>query len=69
MRGMREERIVPVYVITGFLESGKTRLIQSMFTDEGFSQGQKTLILCCEDGMEEYEEADLKANNAELVML
>lgn len=46
---------IPVYLITGFLESGKTTLINSMLQDEEFSRGQKTLIVCCEEGMEEYD--------------
>ncbi|MDO4484412.1 MAG: GTP-binding protein [Clostridia bacterium] len=53
---MREQQIIPVYVITGFLESGKTTLIQSMIEDTGFSRGQKTLILRCEDGEVEYDD-------------
>lgn len=30
---------VPVYIITGFLESGKTRFITEMLEDDGFSEG------------------------------
>ncbi len=52
---MSEQEFTPVYLITGFLESGKTQLINSMLADEGFSHGQKTLIICCEEGIEEYE--------------
>ena len=47
---MREQEFIPVYMLTGFLESGKTTMIRSMLSDEGFSDGQKTLILSCEDG-------------------
>ena len=51
-----QQQFVAVYLITGFLESGKTTLINSMLQDEDFSRGQKTLIICCEEGMEEYDE-------------
>ncbi len=63
---MREQTIIPVYMLTGFLESGKTTMIRSMLSDEGFSDGQKTLILSCEDGMEELEEDELRKYNAVL---
>ena len=51
----REEEFIPVYLVTGFLESGKTTLIHSMLEDQDFSRGQKTLVLCCEEGIEEYD--------------
>ena len=51
-----QQDFVAVYLITGFLESGKTTLINSMLQDEQFSRGQRTLIICCEEGMEEYDE-------------
>lgn len=53
---MSNQQFIPVYLITGFLESGKTSLINSMLQDRDFSRGQKTLIICCEEGMEEYDE-------------
>ena len=43
---MRDPEVnVPVYIVTGFLESGKTRFINEMLGDEGFSEGERTLIL------------------------
>ena len=65
----KRETFVPVYLVTGFLESGKTSLIHNMLSDEGFSRGQRTMILCCEEGIEEYDEALLKKGNATVVML
>lgn len=59
---------IPVYVITGFLESGKTTFMQETLQDPGFSSGrEKTLLLACEEGMEEYEEAILKEFHTTLV--
>lgn len=46
---------IPVYLFTGFLESGKTKFIQETMEDERFNNGEKTLILVCEQGVEEYE--------------
>lgn len=40
---------IPVYLICGFLDSGKTTFINSIFED-GFAQQDKTLFIQCEDG-------------------
>lgn len=45
---------LPVYLFVGFLESGKTRFIQETFEDSNFDSGDKTLLLVCEEGEEEY---------------
>ena len=60
---------IPVYIVTGFLGAGKTRFITDMLTDEGFSEGERTLLLCCEEGEEEYDPETLKKGNATLVTL
>ena len=41
---------IPVYLITGFLESGKTTFINETISDPEFSQGERTLLICCEEG-------------------
>ncbi len=46
---------IPVYLFLGFLESGKTKFIQETFEDERFDSGEKTLLLICEEGEEEYD--------------
>ncbi len=56
----------PIYLITGFLESGKTSLIKSMLEDESFSSGERTLIIQCEEGIEELDKALLRKANAVL---
>lgn len=58
---------VPVYLFTGFLESGKTTLISNTLLDEGFNDGEKTLLIRCEEGIEEYEERMLKQTRTTLV--
>ena len=57
----------PVYIVTGFLESGKTRFISEMLADDGFTEGERTLLLCCEEGEEEYDPKLLKRSNTVLV--
>ena len=46
---------IPVYLFTGFLESGKTKFIQETLEDERFNAGENTLILLCEEGEEEFD--------------
>jgi G3E family GTPase len=45
---------VPVYLFTGFLEAGKTKFIQETLEDKRFCNGERTLLLVCEEGEEEY---------------
>lgn len=59
----------PVYIVTGFLESGKTKFMTEMISDEGFSEGERTLLIVCEEGEEEYDEALLKKCNTVQVSL
>ncbi|MBQ7153809.1 MAG: GTPase [Clostridia bacterium] len=46
---------IPVYLFTGFLEGGKTRIIQESMEDKRFNSGEKTLMIQCEDGIEELD--------------
>ena len=46
---------IPVYVFTGFLDSGKTKFIQETLEDTRFNAGERTLILLCEEGEEEFD--------------
>ena len=52
---MAREVNIPVYLFVGFLESGKTKFIQETLEDERFDSGDKTLVLVCEEGEEEYD--------------
>ncbi len=60
---------IPVYLFTGFMDSGKTTLIQDTLFTQGFAGEGKALILCCEDGETEYNEKQLEAFGTVLVML
>ena len=46
---------IPVYLFTGFLEGGKTSIIQESLNDEKFNSGEKTLVLLCEEGEVELD--------------
>ena len=51
---MSKTKDVPVYLFTGFLEAGKTKFIQETLEDRRFCNGERTLLLVCEEGEEEY---------------
>ena len=53
-------RFVPVYLITGFIESGKTTLGLTVLANERFTNGGNVLILCCEEGEVEWDDKSLK---------
>ncbi|MCI9121040.1 MAG: hypothetical protein HFG00_05880 [Oscillibacter sp.] len=44
---------IPVYLITGFLDAGKTNFINGILED-GFARQERTLLLRCEEGDETY---------------
>lgn len=54
---------VPVYLFTGFLESGKTKFIQETLEDKRFNSGERTLLIVCEEGEEEYEPSKFSGKN------
>ena len=57
---------IPVYAVTGFLDSGKTNFINGILQD-GFAKQDKTLLLCCEEGDEEYDVDALTNVKVELI--
>ena len=51
---MAQENVYPVYLIAGFLDSGKTSFINGILSD-GFAMDDRTMLLCCEEGETEYD--------------
>lgn len=60
---------VSVYLFLGFLESGKTKFIQETLEDKRMEDGSKTLLLVCEEGVEEYEPEKFAVKNVVKVTL
>jgi len=60
---------IPVYVFTGFLDSGKTKFIQETLEDERFNAGERTLLLVFEEGEEEYDFSTYPHQNVFLEIL
>ena len=59
----KEKTPVPVYVINGFLDSGKSSFFAYTIGQPYFQTKGKTLLILCEEGEVEYSEALLKQTN------
>ncbi len=57
---------LPVYLFTGFLEGGKTHIIQESMEDQKFNSGEKTLIIQCEEGVDELDPSRFYGQNVYL---
>lgn len=64
---MAEE--IPVYVFTGFMDSGKTTLVEETLFQNQFGDGAKGVIIMCEDGEREYDERKLATVNFKLTSI
>lgn len=58
----------PVYMINGFLDSGKTSFLKFTLAQEYFKIRGNTLLILCEEGEEEYD-AQLLKNSKTIVEL
>lgn len=58
-----QQEFIPIYLFVGFLESGKTKFIQETMEDKRFNNGEKTLILICEEGIEELDISKMSKKN------
>lgn len=63
---LENEIDVPIYLITGFLESGKTSFINFTVQQEYFQIEEPTLLITCEEGEEVYDEKMLLKHNTVL---
>lgn len=60
---------IPVYLFTGFMDSGKTSLIQETLFENDFGEGAKGIVIMCEDGEKEFDEKLLAEKNLKLVTI
>ncbi len=60
---------VPVYLITGFLESGKSTFIDEVLQSPDFADGEKTLLILTEEGEYEFDEALYNRHNVDIVTI
>lgn len=60
----------PVYLFTGFLDSGKTTFVQGTMDDPAFNGGEEnTLILLCEEGEVELDVSKFASDNVTIVTI
>ncbi len=64
-----EEDFIPVFLIDGFLEAGKTQFLQFTMDQDYFQTDGKTLLLVCEEGENEYDEQLLKRSKTSVVYI
>ena len=66
---MIQQRPIPVYIFTGFLDAGKTKFINDSLQNPDFAAGKNTLLVVCEEGEEEYEPSMFADGNVFLVKI
>ena len=64
-----EEYQIPIFLINGQLDSGKTRFISDTIAMGQFADAKNKLLIVCEEGEEEYSEKLLKDNGVDMVVL
>ena len=60
---------IPIFIINGFLDSGKTTFIIDAIEKDGFSKNGRTLVIQCEDGEIELAEEFARKYNTSLVKI
>ncbi len=65
----KEQKQKPIYLFTGFLEAGKTRMIQETMEDKNFNDGSNFLLIVCEEGIEEYDPSRFCAPNVRQLVI
>lgn len=63
---MDEDRM-PLFLINGFLEAGKTEFLKFTMQQEYFQAEGKSLLIVCEEGEEEYEKELLEETKTAVV--
>ncbi|MFR2849766.1 MAG: GTP-binding protein, partial [Hungatella hathewayi] len=60
---------MPLFLINGFLEAGKTQFLQFTMEQDYFRTEGKTLLIVCEEGDTEYDEQLLKETRTAIVYI
>ena len=60
---------IPIFIVAGFLDAGKTTFIKDALQKDGFSEKGKTLVILCEEGEIELTKDLLDTYNAEAVVV
>ena len=62
-----DDGVMPVFLINGFLEAGKTEFLSFTMEQDYFQAEGKTLLIVCEEGENEYDEELLKKTRTSVV--
>lgn len=62
-KALLEQEFIPVFLIDGFLEAGKTQFLHFTMQQDYFQTDGKTLLLVCEEGETQYEPDLLEQTN------
>lgn len=65
----KKDPTIPVYLITGFLDGGKTNFLKYTLKEPYFNDGSRSLLILTEEGEEEIDAAFLKKTRSSLVVL
>lgn len=60
---------VSVFLFLGFLDSGKTKFIQETLEDPRMENGERTMLVVCEEGEEEYDRSKFKVKNVAIEVI
>lgn len=69
MNDQIEDNQKPVFLVNGFLESGKTSFINYTVNEEYFHINENTLLIVCEEGEVEYDKKLLKREHTTLITI
>ena len=61
--------MIPVFMINGFLESGKSEFISYTIGQPYFATKGRTLLIVCEEGEVEYDAKILKKSRTDMVLI
>ena len=67
MGPMIDDEVTPVFLINGFLEAGKTEFLSFTMDQDYFRTDGKTLLIVCEEGDTEYDDALLADTKTSVV--
>lgn len=67
MGSMIDDEIMPLFLINGFLEAGKTQFLSYTMEQEYFQTEGKTLLIVCEEGDTEFPKELLEQTNTSVL--
>ena len=67
MGPMIDDEVTPVFLINGFLEAGKTEFLSFTMDQDYFRTDGKTILIVCEEGDTEYDDALLADTKTSVV--